>query len=68
MIVILKENPDQKKVEQLAESFRALGLSIHFSEGTHTSIMGLVGDTSRVDMDAICANDIVEAVRRISEP
>ena len=68
MIVILKENPDQKKVEQLADSFRALGLSIHFSEGAHTSIMGLVGDTSRVDMDAICANDIVEAVRRISEP
>lgn len=68
MIVILKENPAKQKVEQLAEGFKKLGLAIHYSEGAHTTIMGLVGDTSRVDMDAIAANEIVEAVKRISEP
>lgn len=68
MIVILKENPDKQRVKQLAEHFEKLGFKIHYSEGEHTTIMGLVGDTSRLDVDAICANEIVKAVRRISEP
>ncbi len=68
MIVILKENPDQAKVKKLTETLEEQGLSIHYSQGIHTTIMGLVGDTSRVDMDAIEANEIVEAVKRVSEP
>ncbi len=68
MIVILKENVSKQKVDSLAKSFEQMGLTIHYSEGTHTTIMGLVGDTSQVDMDAVCANDIVAAVKRISEP
>ncbi|WP_312643940.1 3-deoxy-7-phosphoheptulonate synthase [Hydrogenoanaerobacterium sp.] len=68
MIVILKKNPEKQKVDHLIESFKKLGLAIHYSEGTQTTIVGLVGDTSRVDMDAICANEIVETVKRISEP
>lgn len=68
MVVILKPHPDQKKVDQLAESFRSLGFSIHYSEGEHTIIMGLVGDTSRVDINTIAANEIVDRVQRISQP
>ena len=68
MIVILKKNPDQAKVERLIESFQAQGLAIHYSEGAETTIVGLVGDTSRVDIDTVCANEIVETVKRISEP
>ena len=68
MIVILKQNPPKESVDQLLERFHSLGLSTHVSEGSYTTIIGLVGDTSRVDVDTVLANGIVESVKRVSEP
>lgn len=68
MIVILKEHRPEAEVAALCGQLRALGLSIHESTGTHTRILGLIGDTSSVDVDALMANPAVEAVRRVSEP
>ena len=45
-----------------------MGLKVHLSQGEHSTIMGLVGDTTRVDEDMISTLDDVEAVRRIQEP
>ena len=44
------------------------GLAIHESEGENTRLLGLIGDTSVVDLRHIMANDIVENVKRIQEP
>ncbi len=68
MVIILKDHPEPKQLENLKAWLISLGLSIHESRGASTTIMGLVGDTSAVDIDLIKALDIVEAVRRISEP
>jgi len=68
MIIILKPNPAPKQLESLKEWIKKMGLDIYFSEGKHTSILGLVGDTSVVDMDLISAMEIVESVKRIQEP
>lgn len=68
MIIILKDNPEQKQLENLRVWLTSLGLSIHESQGTSTTIMGLIGDTSAVDIDLIKALDIVETVKRITEP
>lgn len=68
MIVILKPNPEKEKVEALLAQFKEWGLSHHYSQGSHTTIIGIIGDTSKVDVDAVQANDIVEMVKRVSEP
>lgn len=68
MVVILKQNADQVQVSALLKTVEALGLKTNYSEGQETTVVGLVGDTSRVDIDALKANDIVEDVKRISEP
>ena len=68
MIIILKENPDKKQLENLTDWLKSMGLDIHYSQGTSTTIMGLIGDTSVVDTDLINALDIVETVKRITEP
>jgi len=68
MVVILKENPNEKQLENLKNWLISLGLEIHMSSGTKHTIMGLVGDTSVVDIDLIKALDIVEEVKRIQEP
>jgi 3-deoxy-7-phosphoheptulonate synthase len=68
MIIILKQNPAPKQLESLKEWIKKMGLEIHASEGAHSTILGLVGDTSIVDIDLIGAMEIVESVKRIQEP
>lgn len=68
MIVILKNEADKKKVEILAQWLENQQVEIHKSVGEYTTVWGLVGDTSRIDIDLIEGLDIVEGVRRISEP
>ena len=68
MIVILKENPNQKQLDNLKNWLKSMGLSLYESVGIKHSILGLIGDTSKVDIDLILALDIVEDVKRIQEP
>ena len=68
MIVILKENPNPKQLESLKTWLTGMDLTIHESDGVNHQILGLVGDTSRLDIDLIRALDIVDDVKRIQEP
>lgn len=68
MIIILKQKADKEKVQRLMENVQALGVSINYSEGSQTTILGLMGDVSRVDINSLLANEIVQDVKRISEP
>ena len=68
MIVILKQNVEQARIDALMTSIRAQGVDIHYSRGTTETILGLVGDTTHVDEDWLRASDIVADVRRVSEP
>ena len=68
MIVILKQNAEQARIDALMASIRAQGVDIHYSQGTTETILGLVGDTTHVDEDWLRASDIVADVRRVSEP
>ena len=68
IIVVLKDNPDKKQLDNLIAWLKSMGLDIHMSEGQSSTIMGLIGDTSGVDMDLINALDIVETVKRVQEP
>ena len=68
MIIVLKPNIDERQYENLTAWLRNMGLKLHESEGLHSRIVGLVGDTSTVDMDLIGAMEIVESVKRIHEP
>ena len=68
MIIIVKQNTPKEKVSELIGSLQAQNFKTHLSEGESTTIIGLVGDTSVVDIDSLKARDIVEDVRRVSEP
>ena len=68
MIVILKPGAQKARVESLMEQIRNQGVDIHYSQGATETILGLVGDTTHVDEDWLRASDIVEDVRRVSEP
>ena len=68
MIIILKENTTEQEIKNLTDFVKSHGLTPHISEGVHQTIMGLVGDTSQIDIESISQLKNVEAVRRIQEP
>ncbi|MFR6103269.1 MAG: 3-deoxy-7-phosphoheptulonate synthase [Christensenellales bacterium] len=68
MIVILKKHPDEKQLNNLMAWLKSLNIDIHPSEGATHLVLGLVGDTSVVDIDLLRALDIVEDVKRVQEP
>ena len=68
MIVILKPNVAQAKREQLIEWLKAQNLGVHISDGAYQTVLGLIGDTSKVDLDLLASLDIVESVKRVSDP
>ena len=68
MIVVLKRNSDKEHVEKLMQHFTDMGLRINYSQGADTLILGLMGDTTRLDEGDIMAYDVVERVQRVTEP
>lgn len=68
MIVVLKAGVEKEREEQLISWLNNLGLDVHPFESTYNIVLGLIGDTSRVDMELVESLDIVESVKRVAEP
>ncbi len=68
MVVILKNNADEKQLNHLKEWMKEMHIEVHETVGANQTILGLVGDTTVVDIEMLQALEIVEDVRRIQEP
>ena len=68
MIAILKAGVPQAQIDNLIAWLQNQGLKIHISTGDIYTVLGLVGDTSKIDMDLLASLDIVQSVKRVSEP
>ncbi len=68
MITVLKPGTTDEQMNQLIQWLRNQHLDVHVSRGQDYTILGLIGDTSNVDMDLIASLDMVESVKRGSEP
>ena len=68
MIAILKQGTTPAQTQHLVDWLKHMNLDVHLSEGQEVTILGLIGDTSRVDMELLNSLEIVETVKRVSEP
>ena len=68
MVVILKPTTSEERKNQLIEWFRAQNLGVHVSVGEYHTILGLIGDTRSLDIDLVSSLDIVESVKRVTDP
>lgn len=68
MIVVIKPNTVDEDVQRLIRMIEAQGVSIHYSKGIDHTILGIVGDTTLVDVEKIRSNQIVENVLHVQEP
>lgn len=67
MITILKADATKQQRDNLIQWFESQGLKVHISKGEFQTVLGLVGDTSRVDESLVEALEIVEKVTRVTE-
>lgn len=68
MILILKPNTTASQAQTLLTQLEEMGFSHHYSQGEQSTIIGIIGDTSKLDTDMLRANDLVQDVKRVSEP
>lgn len=68
MIAILKPGTTPEQTQHLVSWLKTMNLDVHISRGAEVTVLGLVGDTSRVDMDLLKSLEMVETVKRVSEP
>lgn len=68
MIAILKHGTTPAQTQHLIDWLKGMNLDVHVSEGAEVTVLGLIGDTSRVDMDLLKSLEMVETVKRVSEP
>lgn len=69
MIIVLKSTATKEdsllfknKLEQ------EYGVKVNEWTGVESTVLGLIGDTTKIDIDYISAQDIVESVKRVQEP
>ena len=68
MIAILRPGTTEAQTEPLIHWLEQQGLKVHISVGEMHTVLGLVGNTEKIDMDMIQCLDIVESVTRVSDP
>ena len=68
MIAVLKHGTTPQQIQHLVAWLKHMNVDVHISEGKEVTILGLIGDTSRVDMELLSSLEMVSTVKRVSEP
>ena len=68
MVAVLKPGTTQQQIDNLTKWFKSRGLDVHLSVGQYRTIIGLIGDTSKIDIELLEGLEMIESVTRITEP
>ena len=68
MIAVLKSGTTPQQIDHLISWLKNMNLDVHVSTGHEITILGLIGDTSRVDIELLKSLEMVDSVKRVSEP
>ena len=68
MVVVMKPGTAKQDIDALVAKLKKMNLDVGITNGVGCTILGLVGDTTAVDMDKISINPHVERVMRVQEP
>lgn len=68
MIAVLKSGTTPEQIDHLLKWLKNMNLDVHVSAGQEITVLGLIGDTSRVDIELLSSLEIVDTVKRVSEP
>ena len=68
MVIILKDQATKKQIDQLIDWLGKFDVKANLVEGVHSNIIGLIGDTTGIDIESVQSQKIVDSVKRVQEP
>ena len=68
MIIVLKQHSGQKEIDRVENLIKTKGLDTHIVKGAGQTIIGCIGDTSRIDAKLFEVNPYVDKVIHVQEP
>ncbi|MFC2478530.1 MAG: 3-deoxy-7-phosphoheptulonate synthase [Treponema socranskii subsp. buccale] len=68
MIIVLKKNATDAEMQDFIRQWKEKGYGVHVSRGEEATILGLLGDTTKLDTESVIADPIVEDVKRVTAP
>ncbi len=69
MIIVLKPNEKKERIEQFVNKLtNQFGVSVNTWVGSHSTVLGLIGDTTAIDIEYLQAQNFIESVKRVQEP
>lgn len=68
MIAVIKKNTSKEQLDHLIKWLTEQNIDVHISKGIDYTVLGLVGDTTKIDIDLLNSLAIIKSVKRISEP
>ena len=68
MIIAITRGTPREEVNEFTAELEKKGLQVHMSVGENQTVLGLVGDTTMIDADALRAHHLVEKLMRVQEP
>ena len=68
MIVVVSNNAAKEQFDNLVSWIDSQNVRVHISAGEYQTVLGLIGDTSRIDTELLEGLDIVSQVTRVTEP
>ena len=68
MITVLKSTATKEQRDHLISWLESQNVQVHISEGSEYTVLGLVGETAHIDMELLESLEIVDSVKRVSEP
>jgi 3-deoxy-7-phosphoheptulonate synthase len=68
MIVVLRNDASRQQMDNLISWIKGQNVGVHISKGEYQTVLGLIGDTAKIDTDLLEGLDFIDSVKRISEP
>lgn len=68
MIIKLKDTATEKQIAKLKNKFLNEGFELHESLGKSTHLLGIIGDTTVIDINSLYAYEFIDTVLRVQEP
>ena len=68
MIIVLKPKTSKKDINRIEEMVKAKGAEPHVVVGKDVTIVGVIGDTTKIDIHMIEVDNVVDKVMKVSEP
>ena len=68
MIIVLKPNSTIEDIDHVEQMVTVRGLDTHVVHGTDMTIIGCIGDTSKIDSKIFEVDSAVEKVMHVQEP